>query len=279
VATYNVLWYTGGAGLDPFFSRDGSSGTAAYKSYVAALVVQALAFTGNTWNVTFWDAGAIPAGSFDCLVIVSNAGSLAPLPSYTALSNAIAGGLTFNPSTDRVLLCGEDADWHYMNEAFIAPHIDTTQFDSPTGFLINAINYISGGTTMGLLAPTFSAVSLFGFTGFTENDAVSSNNITFPTPNAISAILDLNLNPSGVNTGMSNWVDSAHSEFTGLSSSWLPIQLNGDTTNACYLASTSPTSTPPDLLISFKGVKRIVKGSQEDICSPVPEGVRKRRAM
>ena len=43
----------------------------------------------NTWNVTFWDSGAPPAGAFDVLVTMSEEGYWSNYPDYTDLNAAV----------------------------------------------------------------------------------------------------------------------------------------------------------------------------------------------
>jgi hypothetical protein len=66
-ATINVLWYTGGTEV---------SGPGTYETDIGNLVGQAAAAPGNnTWNLTFWQGGAMPAGTFNVLVAASDLGS------------------------------------------------------------------------------------------------------------------------------------------------------------------------------------------------------------
>src|SRR6185312_5958597 len=130
----NILWYTGGTE---------ASGPGTYEADVNTLAALAPSSPGgNTWNVTFWSGGAMPTGSFNVLVIASPEGGWSSYPDYTALSSSL-GSITYG---DRLMLTGQDADWHYMN------YPGPSSFDGPQGFLLDSINWAGNGTGMGLVA-------------------------------------------------------------------------------------------------------------------------------
>src|ERR1051325_8927092 len=107
----NVLWYSGGG-----------VGNVGPGDYQAQLQTLATPGTGDpnptTWNMTFWDDGPMPAGTYNVLVVVSPVGFWEQMPDYSALS-----GLTAASFGDRVMLTGQDADWHYLH------HPGATNFD------------------------------------------------------------------------------------------------------------------------------------------------------
>ncbi len=108
-ADINVLWYTGGVGTS-------SGGASAYDTAIQTLAAPmagdpAAAATAD-WNITFWNSGAMPTGAFNVLVVASPEGGWNPGPDYSALT---AAGLTASSFGDRVMLTGQDADWHFTN--------------------------------------------------------------------------------------------------------------------------------------------------------------------
>jgi hypothetical protein len=211
-ATLNVLWYTGGV---ENFNFD-------YRPDVLSLAALAPgAPGGNTWNVTFWDAGAQPGGIFDVLVTASPQGGWTTYPNYTALTSAA-------PTLgDRVMITGQDADYHLMN--FPGP----TPFNGPQGFLLNAINWAGSGTGMGavILGHGGLAQSL-GLTGFAYSGA-ATNTVTIP-----AAYASFPINTNLTSAGLSNWATSAHQAYNVDSSLWTSI----NTAGACD-PNTSTTCT------------------------------------
>jgi hypothetical protein len=211
----NVLWYQGGT--------EPTSGD--YQTNILALA--ASAGNPNTWNVTFWNSGAMPAGSFNVVVLASPQGSWAPGPDYTAFD---AAGLLFDPTTQRIMLTGQDADWHYQNSP------GPTNFNGPQGFLLDSINWAGSGTGLGLvdlgqtglcggdatlLGP--GKLALGGYTPLCDN---STDNVQIP---AVSAGFPINAGLTSA--GLSNWGTSAHVEFTGLSVDWNGINVDGNFTD------------------------------------------------
>lgn len=218
-STINVLWYTGGVG-------DTTGGTTAYDSTISALAAPqagdpAGAATAN-WNITFWNGGTVPGGSFadyNVLVVASPEGPWSPNPSYSAIE---ASGLSAGSFGSRVMLTGQDADWHVNN------YPGATSFDGPRGFLRDAVSWAGSGTGLGLVDlgqdgnGGCSGGPNFGFTGFTTVCA-GENNVQIPPTEASFPI-----NGGLDSAGLSGWNTSAHVQFTGLSSAWNGINLSGD---------------------------------------------------
>ncbi len=206
-ATLDILWYTGG--IVP------TGGT--YQSYVNNLVSQEenplfnVSGSVNTWNVTLWSGGAMPGGTFNALVVGSREGGWSAYPDYTSLTSAVTSA-SFG---DRVMLTGQDADWHYMNSP------GSTNFDGPAGFLIDAINWAGSGTGLGAV---FLDTGLEG-TIFSGTGTNLGGSDTVNIPGAFSTYpINLGLSSSG----LSNWGESAHQSFSGANTSlWTAINVNG----------------------------------------------------
>ena len=211
-ATINVLWYTGGVGISgsSFFP----GGLAGYKSAVNTLAAAAPgAPGGNTWVITFWDSGSKPAGAFNVLVVASPQGGWSPSPSYAALM-AAAPALG-----DRIMLTGQDADWHYMNGP--GPAV----FDNPKGFLLDGINWAGSGSGLGAVllgANSSSLLASLGITGFGSIGG-GSDSVVIPAP-----VASFPINTGLTSAGLSGWGTSAHSSFTGFTTSlWTGINVVG----------------------------------------------------
>ncbi|MEO6798910.1 MAG: PEP-CTERM sorting domain-containing protein [Rhodanobacter sp.] len=208
-STLNILWYTGGTE---------ATGPGSYETNMDALAASAPgAPGGNTWNVTYWTGGAMPTGSFNALVIASPEGGWATYPDYAPLQTAL-GSVTFG---DRLMLTGQDTDWHYQ----FGP--GPTNFDGPKGFLLDSINWAGSGTGMGLVAlgmdgmGTCGGVTL-GLSGY-AGDCKTTENVQIP-----SAYASFPINTDLTSGGLSNWGTSAHVGFTGLDSSkWTGINVDG----------------------------------------------------
>jgi hypothetical protein len=194
---------------------------------------------GNTWAVTFWSGGAEPTGTFNVLVVASPEGGWGTDPSYTALNSS---GLTFNPASQRIMLTGQDADWHYMNSPGGAPDSSNPAngFNGPEGFLLDSINWAGSGTGLGLVALGQNGLGSCegggtlvsgGFSPFcNETDSVV-------IPGGVAA------NPVNTNltsAGLSNWSTSAHTEFTTLGSAWTGINVDGFETPDGTCATATP---------------------------------------
>ena len=212
--TINILWYTGGV-----TSSGGSAGTS-YTDAINNLVLQEeSAFnvaSVNTWNVTFWDSGAMPTGPFNVLVGASPQGSWSSYPDYSGTSALMTSPGT-NSAADygRVMLTGQDADWHYQ----YGP--GPTSFDGPAGFLIDAINWAGSGTGMGGVFLGSTGNGIFSGLG---TDSGGDNTVVIP--GAYSAFP---INVGLTSDGLSNWGTSAHTSFNGYDTTqWAGINVGPD---------------------------------------------------
>jgi hypothetical protein len=197
-ATFNILWYTGGTE---------ASGPGTYEANINTLAAGASSAPGgNTWNVTFWTGGAMPAGTYNALVVASPQGFWSTNPNYAALDSSSLAG-SFDPSSQRIMVTGQDADWHYQNSP------GPTNFNGPKGFLYDAINWAASGTGMGLvsLGDVTEAADLidpagdaaFAYAGgSTDNVEIPASEASFP------------INTGLTSAGLSNWATSAHDEYT-----------------------------------------------------------------
>ena len=215
----NVLWYTGGVG-------DTTGGVAAYDATINSLATpmagDPAAGATADWNITYWTGGAMPTGSYNVLVVASPQGGWSPSPDYTAIEGA---GLTASSFGSRVMLTGQDADWHVNNFPGAA------SFDGPRGFLRDAVSWAGSGTGLGLVMLGQDGIGGdsgvdFGFTGFSEGGD-STNNVVIPGSEASFAI-----NGGLTSGGISNWDTAAHDTFTDLNTSlWNGINIDGDVDN------------------------------------------------
>jgi hypothetical protein len=206
-ADVNILWYTGGTQPD----------SGSYEDAIASLVAAApTAPGGNTWHVTEWTGGAQPVGDFNVLVVASPQGPWSTDPNYSALA-AVSGSLTLG---DRVMLTGQDADWHYMN----SPGPDA--FDNPKGFLLDSINWAGSGTGLGAVFLGGSEANAgFTFTGVT-NAGGSTDDVQIPAEFASFPI-----NTGLTSAGLSNWSTSAHETYNVTDSTlWTGINTSGAST-------------------------------------------------
>lgn len=209
-AQINILWYTGGTE---------ASGPGTYETAINSLVAQEenplfnVSGSVNTWNVTFWSGGAMPAGSYNVLVGASHEGSWSAYPDYTALTSSVTSASFGN----RVMLTGQDADWHYMN------YPGPSAFDGPAGFLIDAINWAGSGTGLGgVFLDTGLEQGMFASIG---TNAGGSDTVTIP-----GAYASFPINTGLSSAGLSNWSESAHQSFQGSDPLlWTAINvMNGD---------------------------------------------------
>jgi hypothetical protein len=231
--TVNILWYTGSV-------ESGAPG--AYQAAVGVLAADSIAAGQNTWNVTFWTGGAMPSGTFNALVVASPEGSWAINPDYTALNTAVTGGLSFNPATQRVMLTGQDADWHFI----FAP--GPASFDGPQGFLVDSINWAASGTGLGLVAlgqdgtggcaASTGGGALLGVSGFSNSALCATDNVVIP-----GGVAGNPVNTGLTSAGLSNWRTSAHDGFTGLSSAWTGINVNGDVAGDGTCLTATPSAS------------------------------------
>lgn len=225
--TIDILWYSGGV-VDSF-----TQGGGGYKGDISTNLVASAASGGggaisamNTWNITYWDAGPMPGGSFDVMVVVSDEGGWNTYPNYASLNGA-AGGIGLG---DRVMVTGQDADWHYLNNFG-----HQTTFNSSQGFLIDAINWAGSGTGLGavfLSVPT-TTLAAFGLTASLGTEFGGSNSITIPP-----AFASFPINEGLTSAGLSNWGTSAHDSWQGWdTTAWTGINVITGTARAITLVS------------------------------------------
>jgi len=195
----DVLWYT----WDPV----GSS----YRNNVAAFAANVQTYaagSGLTWNLTFFGPGDTPTFSnYDVMVTESN---VWPTVDYSGL---LANKAAIEAARgSRTFLSGQDADYHIQNGSF--------NDDGPRGFVINAVNWAATGTGLGIVGladgwrdsgsvwfldnNSFLKAELAGYLQYQQEESV-----VIP---AASAGYPVN---AGLTTaGLSNWVVSAHMEFS-----------------------------------------------------------------
>jgi len=123
------------------------------------------------------------------------AGGWVSNPDYTALD---AAGLTFG---DRLLVTGQDADWHFTHNP------GPVDFDGPRGFLRDSINWAAGGTGLGLVAlgGPEDFLSTYGFDATLGSSSGSANSVIIP-----AAFAGFPINTNLTSAGLSNWSTSAH---------------------------------------------------------------------
>lgn len=224
-STVNVLWYTGGIATS-------SSYFASYGAALTSLVAAApSAPGGNTWTMTTWDSGPMPVGSFNVLVTASPQGGWTTFPNYTAL-NAAAGSMTLG---DRVMLTGQDADYHYIN------YPGPTNFDGPKGFLLNAINWAGSGTGMGAVflggVPSGFVAALPGQT----EAGINQNSVLIP-----GAVAGFPINTNLTSAGLSNWSTSSHTYYTIQNPTlWTGINTSGSSTTQFVTIVSAATADQP----------------------------------
>ncbi len=179
-------------------------GSGPYQALSAASV------PGDT--VTFSDSGPLPTGTFNVLVIASPQGGWNPYPDYSALT---AASLTQASFGSRIMLTGQDADWHNIfGPGPVA--------NGPAGFLFDSINWSGSGTGLGLVALGQDG-SLVGVTAGYSNVGGATNNVVIPT-----AFASFPINTGLTSAGLSNWATSAHDEFGNLDTSiWTGINVDG----------------------------------------------------
>jgi fibronectin-binding autotransporter adhesin len=186
----NVLWY-------------GSSG---YNTGIDALSTPG---TGDpsttTWTITNDNTTTAPGAAistFNAVIV----GSDQPVGFLTA---AMLG--------DRILMTGQDADYH-LN---ISP--GPANFDGPRGFLRDAVNWAGAGTGTGFvfLDPSPATLAALGITGLgTLGGADDTVNI----PSAYSAYP---INTGLTSAGISHWSTASHESWTGTDTTqWTGINTN-----------------------------------------------------
>lgn len=246
--TINVLWYTGGV-------REASIYFTSYQDMVNDLVKSApSAPGGNTWNVTYWNSGAeptAPAGGYNVLVTASPEGPWFTDPNFSALTTA-ASSITLG---DRIMLTGQDADWHEQSVPGPA------NFDGPKGFLLNSINWAGSGNGLGAVFLGGYTQTGFTLTGVAQSDA-NQDDVRIPT-----AFASFPINTNLTTKGLSSWATSAHRSYTiSDTTMWTGINTSGDSTTqfvtvvSAQSASGGVTAIPePSTLVS--AVLAVLAGS------------------
>jgi hypothetical protein len=210
-APLKVLWYSGG--VEDYVAPGD------YQTQIGMLASQGAGDPNPTsWNITYWDAGSMPAGSFDVMVVASPQGGWSNYPDYTALT-----GLTAASFGDRVMFTGQDADWHYLNGP------GPVNFDNPRGFLRDSINWAGNGNGMGLVALGQTGLNAcgegganFGFTGY-STVCNSTEDVVIP-----AAYASFPINQGLTSAGLSNWSTSSHIAFDTLNAAlWTGINVDG----------------------------------------------------
>lgn len=202
-STIDILWYTGGVTNAPD-----------YKASFNALAGSSPG--GNAWNITYWDSGSIPAGTFNTLVVASQIGGWSSNPNYAALT---AAGLSEASFGNRVMVTGQDTDWHYLN----GPGNGTTgqAFDGPRGFLSNAINWSGSGSGLG--AVILSADAGFNLFSGLGTEGSGGEDVRIP-----ASFTGLPINTGLTSAGLSNWSTSSHQSWTGTDTTkWAQINVLG----------------------------------------------------
>jgi hypothetical protein len=211
--TVNILWYLGGVTSD-----GGLTGTGSYIGAINNLVAQEEnplfnVASVNTWNITYWNGGAMPTGAFNVLVTASPQGGWSSYPDFTDL--LAAPGANAASDYGRVMLTGQDADWHYQYSP------GPTNFDGPAGFLIDAINWAGSGTGMGGVFLGSTGLGIFGDIG---TDIGGDNTVDIP-PSEASFPINVGL----TSAGLSDWDTSAHTSFEGFDPTlWNGINIGPD---------------------------------------------------
>jgi hypothetical protein len=265
----NILWYTGGAQPSN------------YDSTIRNNFEHNAALTGNDWTITFWDgSGSRPASftGFDVMVVASEEGPWGGLPpDYTDLFLAGVNESTFG---DRVMLTGQDADWHFIDDLTPGP----SPFDGPTGFLVNSINWAGSGTvgTMGavVLDASSSVFSLFTGAGQMYDDklcpvggSTDPNDPNFD-PNCFGRTDNVKipgefagypLNAGLSSTGLSSWGEAAHKTWQASDPAlWTAINADG---NSCP-AVENPSVADCDRFVTLVKASQAAGGTTRDA---VPE--------
>ncbi|HKW91707.1 MAG TPA: PEP-CTERM sorting domain-containing protein [Methylomirabilota bacterium] len=242
-SSIDILWYTGGVANTPDYK-------AAYSTLAASNP------GGNTWNITFWDSGAKPAGTFNTLVVASQVGGWNTFPNYSALTSS---GLTEASFGSRVMVTGQDTDWHYLN----GPGNGTTgqSFNGPLGFLSNAINWSGSGSGMGAVVLAADA----GFALFTGlgTEGFGSDDVRIP-----SDFTGLPINTGLTTGGLSNWGESSHESWSGTDTTkWAQINVLG---TSCGSADPNPLASSCTSFVTLIKAEDAGGGLGGGL-SPVPE--------
>ncbi len=222
-ASINILWYTGGTE---------ASGPGTYEAGISNLVSQALTApisVHNNWSITFWTGGPVPAGAYNVLVAASREGFWSTNPDYTSLVNAInSHAISFG---DRIMVTGQDADWHYLNFP------GSAAFDNPQGFLIDSINWAGSGNGLGAVFLSTGLESTL-FTGLGTQSPLNNNAVVIPP-----AFATFPINEGLTTAGLSNWSSSSHDIWTGVDTTlWTGINTTNDPTQFVTLVTAATAS-------------------------------------
>jgi len=204
----NILWYTGGVETP-----------GGYTTKIDHLIQEAASApisVHNNWSITYWASGPMPGGSFDALVVASPFGLWSTNPGYTALQSGISGASL----GDRVLVTGQDADWHYLRTP--GPY----RFNNPQGFLINAINWAGSGNGMGavFLGVDPSNMGVTGVDGLGKFSDQTNDNVIIP-----AAYASFPINEGLDSDGLSHWSFASHTAWSAADPNrWTGINIDGN---------------------------------------------------
>lgn len=213
-ATINVLWYT--------YADPASEYRSFYSTLASAGKPQS---TGVTWNLTFFGpTDPTPDFSkFNVLVIHSGEAFRTGAPGMPLATPDYSGILNNKAAIEaargnRTLISGSDADFHAVRGDSGSCGSVSYCFDGALGYVINAINWAAGGSSLGVLSfvdgdfpgsfwwdkpGSFLGSELHGFvTSFLENTVVITPvQATYP------------MNQGLTSRGLSNWNNSFHAGF------------------------------------------------------------------
>lgn len=207
-----------------------TAGTANYNSQIEALASSAGSYDPNSdgsidWNITMWDGTYDPGfANYDVLVVgstcnVTGTGDCGGRVGFYGTGVKSDGVLSYGAEIaaargSRTFLSGQDADWHHTNNR-------QNQDDGPKGFLINAVNWASTGSGLGVVSMVdrvlndngwWTATNSFlageiGSTVFhhqSETVTIGAGQENFP------------VNEGLTDAGLSNWRTSSHACFDEL---------------------------------------------------------------
>ena len=197
--TIDVLWY---------------GSTPSYNALPTELALNAGDYDPNgdgslDWNVTLWEDGSSDPmfGDYDVFIIPSWLSGMDPdrlLDAKDEITDA-RGSRTF--------LSGQDADLHYLGSP-------GARDNGPRGFFINAVNWASSGSGMGIVALADgwagSGSSWFTDTESFLYDELLGNTSYFQeeTVQILSGQEDFAVNEGLTTAGLSNWGTSSHMGFS-----------------------------------------------------------------
>jgi hypothetical protein len=161
------------------------------------------------WNVTLWEDGQPDPmfGNYDVFIIPS---WLSGMDSTRLLG---ASDEITEARGSRTFLSGQDADFHYLNSP-------GPRDDGPRGFFINAVNWASSGSGLGIVALADGWAGT-GSTWFTDTDSflfdeLNGNTSYFQEENVqiLPGQEDFAVNEGLTTAGLSNWGTSSHMGFS-----------------------------------------------------------------